>query len=201
MSGRRLPRSRGGTAIAIAVAVAALSLAACGGDDGGDGGGGGASDSKKLALGTEAVVEYVTTASGNTPAVNTKLGVTALAIRKGTQAELTKGGLKVEAKDKSKTPYYVDARFANKGSGSLTRNLGVSMEDADGGSLPKTLVFSLDGSTYKPCPNINKGTLKPGQSYEGCSLFLVPEGKEPALIRFVSQGANAKITFSEWAPS
>jgi hypothetical protein len=166
-------------------------LAGCGG--GGDGG-------KTLPLGTEATVEYVTPASGDTPAVNTKLGVTVLDVRKGTQQQLTDGGLQVDADAKDATPYYVDAQFADTGSGSLKRNLSVSAEDSDDNSLPTTIVIGLGGKPFTLCPNIDSGTLAPGQSYKACTLFLVPKGSSIAKVRFVSQDAKAKITFSDWRP-
>jgi hypothetical protein len=170
--------------------AATLWLSACG-----SGSGGGA----KLALGTEAVVAYTAPASGTTPAIDTTLGVTVLAVRTGTQAELTEGGVKVEDKDKNTTPYYVDARFSNKGKGSLTRDFSVGMEDTNGNSVPTTLVFTLGGEPFALCKDVNSGTLEPGQSYEGCTLFLVPNGTKLARVRFVSQGPDAKITFTDWA--
>lgn len=176
--------------ITAAAMAAALSLAACGGGD----------SPKALSLGTEATVAYTSPASGDTPAVDTKLGVTVLAVRKGTQQELTDGGFEVDAKDKNSTPYYVDARFANQGSGPLTRNLSVSMEDTDGNSVPTTLVVSLGGDPFKPCVNVDSGTLAPGQSYTGCTLFLVPSGTSIGRVRFVSQAPDATITFTDWKP-
>jgi hypothetical protein len=173
--------------------TATLVMSACGG---GGGSGGGA----KLALGTEAVVAYTATASGSTPAVNTKLAVTVLAVRAGTQEELTAAGIKVEDKDKTTTtPYYVDARYSNKGTGSLTRNLSVGMEDTDGNSVPTTLDFTFGGEPFALCTNVDSGALDPGQSYESCTLFLVPNGTKLDRVRFVSQGPDAKITFTDWA--
>jgi hypothetical protein len=175
----------------VVVMVVALALAGCGGDDGGGSG-------KTLALGTSATVDYVTQASGDTPAVDTKLEVTALAVRKGTQEELASGGLQVDDKDKDTTPYYVDARYANKGTGKVKRTLSVSMEDADGNSIPTTLIFGTTDAPFKPCVNVNDGTLELGQSYESCTLFLVPKGAELGVVRFVSQDKSAKITFTDW---
>ena len=83
------------------LAGAVLALAACGG------GGGGAKSSSDLALGTKAVVTHTQIASGNQKAATTTLGITVLKVRKGTQQELTQGGLTVDAKNKSDTPYYL----------------------------------------------------------------------------------------------
>ena len=172
--------------------AATVWMAACGGSSSGG---------TKLALGTEAVVAYTAPASGTTPAADTTLAVTVLAVRLGTQAELVAGGFKVDDKVKNSTPYYVDARYSNKGKGSLTRNLSVGMEDANGNSVPTTLVFDLGGVPFAPCKDNNDSasTLEPGQSYETCTLFLVPHGTKLDKVRFVSQAPDATITFTDWA--
>lgn len=187
-SGRGTRRRRR-SAFVAGIAIGA-SLSACGSDSGGG---------AKLALGTEAVVAYTAVASGSTPAIDTTLGVTVLAVRTGTQAELSEGGLEVDEKDKNTIPYYVDVRYSNKGNGSLTRNLSVSMEDTKGNSVPTTLVFTLGGEPFALCTDVSSGTLQPGESYEGCTLFLVPTGTKVSRVRFVSQSPDATITFTDWA--
>jgi hypothetical protein len=171
-------------------AVASLALGACGSSSSGG---------KKLPLGTQAVVDYTQQASGTTPAVDTRLGITVLAVRPGTQAELTAGGMKVDDDAKDATPYYVDVRYEDKGTGSLVRNLSVGMEDTKGNSVPTTIVITLDGSPYAPCPEVNSGAFNPGETYESCTLFLVPPGTKLDRVRFVSQARNATITFTDWA--
>jgi hypothetical protein len=177
------------TRLTLALALSALGLAGCGG--GGDGG------DKELALGQEAVVEYTTPASGDTAAVNTTLGVTVLAIRKGTQAELKQAGFEVDPENQSATPYYVDVRYANKGNGRASRDNSVAMEDSDGNSIPTTLVFDYRGKPYDKCENV-RGALAPGQSYEDCTLFLVPKDEDVGNILFTSQSADAEIKFTRW---
>ena len=44
-----------------------------------------------------------------------------LGVRKGTQEELSAGGLEVDDKDKDTTPYYVDARYTNRGTAKVKR--------------------------------------------------------------------------------
>lgn len=87
----------------LTLAALVLALPACGG-------GGGGTSSSELALGTKAVVSHSQIASGDQKAATTTLGITVLKVRKGTQQELTQGGLRVDAKNKSDTPYYVDVR-------------------------------------------------------------------------------------------
>ncbi len=178
--------------VLAAVAATTLMLVACGGEDGGGG------DSKTLALGESATVDFTSPASGDTPAVNTKVEVTVLGVRKGTQAELAAGGLKVDEGDKDATPYYVDARYGNKGTEKVKRSFSVAMEDSDGQSIPTTLIFGISDAKFDKCVDNRDGTVAPGESYESCTLFLVPKGATPEKIRFVSQAADAEITFTDW---
>ena len=187
MSARR-PWRRRTAAVAAALALAAT-MAACGG---------GSDSTPKLALGTEAVVAFITPASGDTPAVDTMIGVTVLAVRRGTQQELADNGLQVDPADQDTTPYYVDVRYANRGSGAAVRNLSVGMEDTKGNSIPTTLVFNY-GTPFTPCVDVDPAPLAPGESYESCTLFLVPKGAELSVVRFVSQSPDATITFTDWA--
>jgi hypothetical protein len=120
-----------------------------------------------------------------------------LAVRVGSQADLTAAGLKPD--DTNTTPYYVDVRYTNKGKGPVPRNLDVGMEDTDGNSIPTTLNFAFGADPFELCNEINEGTLDPGQSYESCTLLLVPNGRKVDRVRFVSQGPDAKITFTDWA--
>jgi hypothetical protein len=180
------------TARLITLTAATLLVAACGG---------GSDSPAKLALGTEAVVAYAAPESGTIPAVDTSLGVTVLAVRVGTQEELADGGFDVDDEDKDATPYYVDARFSNKGDGPVPRNLSVGMEDTKGNSVPTTLIINLGGGSYAPCPANDDGVLVPGESYESCTLFLVPKGTKLDRVRFVSQGPDATITFTDWGTS
>jgi len=175
-------------AIATGVALTA-SLAACGG---------GSDSTPKLALGTEAVVAFTSMASGDTAAVDTKVGVTVLAVRAGTQEELAANGLQVEPKDQDTIPYYVDVRYTNRGTGAALRNFTVGMEDTKGNSIPTTLVFNY-GTPFTPCVDAEATPLEPGESYESCTLFLVPPGAHLAVVRFVSQSPDATITFTDWA--
>ena len=163
--------------------------------------GGSSSGGTKLALGTEAVVAYTAQPSGTTPAVDTTLGITVIAVRTGTQADLVAGGFQIDDKDKDSIPYYVDARYSNKGTGSVPRSLSVGMEDTKGNSVPTTLIFDLGGVPFEPCVDNNDSakTLEPGDSYETCTLFLVSPGTKVDRVRFVSQAPDATITFTDWA--
>jgi hypothetical protein len=176
----------------IALAVVALAfVAGCGG------GGSASSGGKAHALGETAVVDYAQATSTGANGPRTMLGVTVLRVRKGTPADLTKAGY--TADDKTATPYYVDARYTNKGQTAIKRNINLSLEDSGGNSLPTTLLFVTGSAPYAPCPDKSKGMLKPGESFETCSLVLVPKGRNVKTVLFVSQKANNEIVFTRWA--
>jgi len=150
------------------LAGAVLALAACGG------GGGGAKSSSDLALGTKAVVTHTQIASGNQKAATTTLGITVLKVRKGTQQELTQGGLTVDAKNKSDTPYYVDVRYENTGSAAIKRSLDVGLEDQDGNLITAVTIFNFGGKPFAKCPAINDGA---GIQLRELHAFPRPEGQ------------------------
>ncbi len=172
-----------------ALAVAMIALARVTGGDG----------AKPHPLGEEVVVGH-TDLSGGQPGVRTRIGLTVLAVRKGTQQELAANGLEVEPEDETATPYYVDARFANKGPNAVKRGLSVGLEDSDGNRIPSTLLFDFGNEPFEPCRRISEGTLRPGQSYESCTFVLVPDGVEPARVEFLSdRGPDEEPEFVYWA--
>ncbi len=162
----------------------------------------GGSSSPKHALGTEVAVDYQSSPTASSPAATTKLGVTVLKVRTGTQDDLSSAGFQVEDKDKDTTPTYVDVRYANEGDAAVPRQLSVGLEDTGGNSLPTVLVTSLSDEPFSLCNDTSTNDpLAPGDSYESCTLFLVPKGTKVDRVRFVSQGADNKITFTDWATS
>lgn len=133
-------------------------------------------------LGTEVVVGY----AGGSPAVRTRLGLTVLAVRTGTQQELEANGIDVEPEDRTATPYYIDARFSNKGPNAVDRSLGVGLEDSDGNHFSRLIVIGFGTEPFEPCPENTDGTLEPGESFESCTLVLVPDGLEVAKVYYLS---------------
>ena len=149
-------------------------------------------------LGTEVLVGVVDR-SGGDPGVRTQIGLTVLRVRKGTQRELASNGLEMDAEDRDSTPFYVDARFANKGRNAVTRNLDVGLDDTDGNLVPPTIIFNFGDSTFRPCPSVDEGMLEPGQSYESCTLVLVPAGIEVGRVHFLSDnGPDRGSEFVYW---
>jgi hypothetical protein len=175
--------------VPLACAALVLGLTACGGgdDDGGS----------TLALGDEAVVVH-TTAPGLPEEATTTLGVTVLAVRMGTQEQLKQAGFTLDPEEQSATPYYVDTRFENQGSQAVGKPLLVSLEDQDGERIGSTTIIDFGGAPFEQCPKAEDGELAPGQSYEGCLLFLVPEGREPAKVSFLPYDPENPTEYVYW---
>ena len=180
---RRVSRALGFIAIWLLVA-------ACGG-----GASGGAA---ALALGKEAVVEH-TQISGASPAPKTTLGITVLAVRTGTIAELEAGGYEIDADQQSLTPYYVDVRFENKGSQAIDRHLGVSLEDQDGNLITSVTIFNYGGEVFAMCPDNGRGELASGDAFETCTLFLVQPGRKPTRVSFLPYDPGKETDFVYWS--
>jgi hypothetical protein len=177
--------------VALACAAVALGLTGCGGGDG-DGGG------STLAVGQEAVVEH-TQNTGGSSAPKTTLGVTVLKITKGTQAELKEGGFTLDPEEQEATPYYVDARYENQGSQAVKDVPDVSLEDQDGNLITGTVIISLGGPPFEKCPKNDDDDLAAGESQESCTLFLVPDGKEPSKVSFLPYDPESETEFVYWS--
>jgi hypothetical protein len=159
----------------------------------------GGNDGEVHPLGTEVVVGH-NDLSGGEPGVRTQIGLTVLTVRTGTQDELAANGLRVDPEDRTATPYYVDARFANKGSNAVKRSLDVGLEDSEGNLVPRTLIFGVGSGSFEPCNEVSKGTLKPGESYESCTFVLVPDGVDIDKVHFLSDhGPDEPPEFVYWA--
>jgi hypothetical protein len=143
-------------------------------------------------------VSHSQIASGDQKAAATTLGITVLKVRKGTQAELTQGGYTIDAKNKDDTPYYVDVRYENQGTAAIKRSLDVGLEDQDGNLITAVTIFNFGGKPFAQCPAIKDGEVAPGSSYESCTLFLVPKGKEPSRVSFLPYTPGKETDFVYW---
>jgi hypothetical protein len=177
-------------ALALAALAATLALAACGG---GAGGGGDAN-----ALGQEAAVGY----AQHDPAVRTNLGITVLRVRQGTHEQLSQAGYEVDEDARDTTPYYIDVRYENQGDETVKRNISVGLEDSDGNLIGRTLIFNYGGKPFEHCTEVDEGEVAPGESYESCTLFLVPEGVDIGKVSFLSDnGPGEEPEFVYWESS
>ena len=109
-------------------------------------------------------------------------------VRKGRIADFK--GFNLEPAQRRATPYYVDATFENRGGFALSRNLlRASLEDAGGREYRPTTLVVLGGS-FQRCPQAGRSALRPGRSFDGCSVVLLPKNARPGRVRF--QGDVAK---------
>jgi hypothetical protein len=140
-----------------------------------------------LALGRGAVAPFVDYGTPN-QAKKTKVGVRVHEVRKGRIADFK--GFDLQPDQRRSTPYYVDATFENRGGFPLSRNLlRASLEDSDGREYRPTTLVVLGGS-FQRCPQPARSALKPGGSFDGCSVVLLPKDARPGRVRF--QGDVAK---------
>ena len=140
-----------------------------------------------LALGRAAIVPFVDYGTPN-QSKKTKVGVRVQKVRKGKIADFK--GFDLEPAQRRAIPYYVDATFENRGGFALSRNLlRASLEDAGGREYRPTTLVVLGGS-FQRCPQAGHSALRPGRSFDACSVVLLPKNARPGRVRF--QGDVAK---------
>lgn len=163
-------------------------LAGCGGDGG-----------EVHALGDTVTVGYNQRTDTGARGVDTSLEITVTSVEEGTHDDLTDAGFEVDAEDRDTTPYYVHVRYENVGDGTVERNIGVSLEDSDDNLIGSTLVFDYGDTGFPPCESVDEGEFAPGDSYESCTLVLVPDGVEVSKVSFLSdEGEGVEPEFVYW---
>lgn len=147
-------------------------------------------------LGEQVEVGYV----DSTTNAATTIALTVLDVRQGTIEELEAAGLEFDPDERELVPHYVDARYENTGSSPVERNMRVSVEDADDNLISPTVVFDFSGGDDAggPCRDVDDGELPPGESFEDCTLFLVPDGVTVARVSFLSQTPDEEPEFVYW---
>ncbi|MEO7664281.1 MAG: hypothetical protein ABIV26_04085 [Candidatus Limnocylindrales bacterium] len=172
--------------IAVAVLVAA-GLAACG-----------PAAPSANSLGTEVVVDHGDS-SGDFQGKTTSLAITVKAVRTGTIDELVAGGYDLDDAQKAKTPMYVDVRFENRGAETIDRNMRVSLEDQNGDLISPVVIFDYGADPFAACPDLATGVFKPGESFESCTLFLVPKDRPAARVSFLPYVPGKDTDWAYWA--
>ena len=168
----------------LAAIACALALVGCGGG------------AEAAALGTPAEVGHVDVTSN----VATTLALTVTDVREGTVEELEAAGLQFDPEERSLVPHYVDASYSNTGDETVERTMRVSVEDDEGNLISPTVIFDFagDGGESGPCPDVTDGELAPGDSFEDCTLFLLPQGVPLARVSFLSQTPGEEGDFLYW---
>ena len=121
-------------------------------------------------------------------------------VRKGKPEDLSENGIEVDPEDRTATPYYVEARFENRGSRAVgAHTLSVGIEDSDGNTFGELIVFGTGDEPFGPCPDEPERALDPGERVETCTLVLVPEGLDAARVYFLSdKGADEPPEYVYW---
>lgn len=60
------------------------------------------------------------------------------------------------------------------------------------------LIFNYGGKPFGKCPAIKDGEVAPGSNHESCTLFLVPEGKEPSRVSSLPYTPGTETEFVYW---
>lgn len=155
-------------------------------------GGGGATTKAgtTLALGKSAVVSYVPPGSYGKSGPKWKLRLTVQSITKGA-IDPDFNNIKLDAGDKSKTPYYVRLRVENLGPKDI--------KDTD---MPTFAFKAIDdrGSeageltilgTFSKCENkLNPKPFKNGSTYETCQIYLVGGGGSIDEVQWTGSGGD-----------
>ena len=123
-----------------------------------------------LKIGAPAVVPYE---DPGTKARST-VEITPVAIVEGAEMDFADVGL--EEDQKTATPYYVRIRAKNVGSGNLSKTdpAGYLSGVDDRGQRQNSVIFL---GRFAACDRgASPKSLKPGQSYETCQVYLIPRG-------------------------
>lgn len=110
------------------------------------------------------------------------------AVREGTTSDLEDAGFTLDPDEKSSAAYYVDVEFVNESDASVAlRSPGA--EDPDGNLISALILMDFGGGTeFAPCPQLPE-ELAAGETAEGCTIILVPEGRELERISYHPGGS------------
>jgi hypothetical protein len=167
------------------------------GGDGSTGGGATAAPGTNLKIGATATVPLATTLKSGKNGPTYKLKVQVLSMDKGTLADFN--GIKLDATEKSSTPYYVKVKITSLGPGKIAttdNDPAVQVEGVDStGQTQQSVTFFGD---FPKCDEVfPPKSMGAGSSFETCLTFLVPGG-----IRKVAYtGTESYITKPvTWSP-
>ncbi len=168
---QRLPTGLVATLMAVAAA-----LTACSGED-------------EHELGTSVEIDFYDTAEPKGSGT-----VTIAAVREGATTDLEDAGFTLDPDEKSAAAYYVDVAFANTSDETVDlRQPGA--EDPDGNLISALILMDFGGGTeFGPCPQLPK-ELAAGETVEGCTIILVPKGRE---LERISYHPGAAADFIYW---
>ncbi len=161
--------------VATLLAVAAA-LTACSGED-------------EHALGTSVEIDFYDQAEASGSGT-----VAVTAAREGATTDLEDAGFTLDPDEKSSAAYYVDVEFVNESDATVELH-SPGAEDPDGNLISALILMDFGGGTdFAPCPPLPK-ELAAGETVEGCTIILVPEGRE---LERISYHPGAAADFIYW---
>lgn len=126
-----------------------------------------------MELGTSKDVDFYDLASGD----KVSSGSVAITdVEKGDSDDLVEHGFTLDDDEAAATPYYVHTEFTNVGDQPVTPP-EPNAEDDDGNLILSLTVLDFGGDPFEQCPGTPE-TVGPGETAEGCSIVLVPDGSE-----------------------
>ena len=213
--------------LVLAVAVGMTALSGCGGDSDDDGGGAGAANGTTPPATTSAPATTADTATPAdsdagtgtgtvTPAGSTlKIGqaatiayddaskhlkstisVAPTKIEKGSIGDFK--NIKLDADQKTATPYYAQITVINVGKGDLTGTdpAGYISGIDDRGQRQNEIIFFGD---FDRCDGSDPKSLKPGESYDTCLAYLMPKGGSLVGMRWIFFDQKTGKSNIDWA--
>ncbi len=164
-------------ALVATLMAAAAALTACSGED-------------EHKLGTSVEIDFydaqAEAAGSGTVAVT--------AVREGATTDLEDAGFTLDPDEKSSAAYYVDVEFVNESDGTVDLH-SPGAEDPDGNLISALILMDFGGGTdFTPCPPLPQ-ELAAGETVEGCTIILVPEGRE---LERISYHPGAAADFIYW---
>jgi hypothetical protein len=160
------------------------------------GGGATAAAGTSLKLGATATVPLSTTLKSGKNGPTYRLKVQVESMDKGTLADFN--GIKLDATEKSSTPYYVKVKITSLGPGKIAtsdNDPAVQVEGVDStGQTQQSVTFFGD---FPKCDEkFPPNQMAPGSSFETCLTFLVPGGIRKVAYTGTESYIDTPVTWS-----
>jgi hypothetical protein len=102
--------------------------------------------------------------------------------------ELVAAGFQLDPDEQAATAYYVEVGFDNTGDVEISPQ-DVGGEDPDGSLIRALTIIDLGAGPFAPCPGVPE-RVAAGEQAEGCTVILVPEGREMERVYYHPGGAE-----------
>jgi hypothetical protein len=144
-----------------------------------------------LKMGATAVIAY----NDSSTHKHSSIQVTPRSIEKGSIGDFK--NIKLDANQKSATPFYVKVSVKNVGKGDLSGSDPGSYIDGvdDRGQEQNEVIFFGD---FERCNDANPKSLKAGESYDTCLTYLIPKGGSIVGMRWIAFDEKSGKSNIDW---